>query len=175
VRISVESTKTGAGNDSINVRDGVKGEVSCGKGNDSVIADAVDTVAPDCEQVDKVSAASTRCSVRNSSVTMTSSGRVKVRLTCPTAARGTLTLQTAGAYKAAKKTKKKVTLGRKSFSLKAGKSSTLSIKLSKKAKRLIRHNKRLRARAILSVKGSNGAKASKSSKTLTIRAPKRKK
>jgi Ca2+-binding RTX toxin-like protein len=172
VRLSVESTKTGAGNDSINVRDGVKGEVSCGKGNDSVIADAVDTVASDCEQVDKVSAASTRCSVRNSAVTMSSSGLVKLRLTCPSVAKGTLTLQTAGAYKSAKK--KKVTLGRKSFSLTAGKSKTLSIKLSKKAKRLVKRNKRLRVRAVLSIKGASSAKASKVTKTLTIRAPKRK-
>ena len=88
-------------------------------------------------------------------------------------AKGTLTLQTAGAYKAAKKTKKKVRLGRKSFSLKAGKSKTLSVKLTKKARRLVKRNKRLHARAIVRTKKKAGAKASKSSRTLTIRAPKK--
>jgi Ca2+-binding RTX toxin-like protein len=172
IRLTVESTKTGAGNDSINVRDGLKGEVSCGRGTDSVIADATDVIASDCEQTD-VSAASTRCRVRNGSLTMTRSGRVKLRISCPVAAKGTLTLQTAGAYKAAKKTRKKVKLGRKSFSLKAGKSKTLSVKLTKKARRLVKRNKRLHARAIVSVKKKAGAKASKSSKTLTIKAPKK--
>jgi len=173
IRITTESTKTGGGNDSINVRDGVKGEVSCGGGNDSVVADSADVVASDCEQVDKVTASS-RCSVRNKSVAM-AGGAIKLKITCPVAAKGTLTLQTAGAYKAAKKTRKKVRLGRKSFSLKAGKSKTLSVKLSKKARRLVKRNKKLRARAIVAVKGSKVAKASKSTKTLVIKVKKGKK
>ena len=37
VRLTTESVKTGSGNDTINVADGVKGNVSCGAGTDAVI------------------------------------------------------------------------------------------------------------------------------------------
>jgi hypothetical protein len=42
----------GAGNDLIRSRDGVRDSVSCGAGRDTVIADAVDFVAADCERID---------------------------------------------------------------------------------------------------------------------------
>jgi Ca2+-binding RTX toxin-like protein len=171
IRVTVESTKTGAGDDSINVRDGIKGEVSCGRGRDVVTADAVDTVANDCE-VKNVPALAT-CSVRSGSVTMSKTGVIRIRVTCPSAGKGKLTLQTSGAYKA-KKTRKKLKLGSKSFSVKAGKATTVKVKLSKKARRLVKKNKRLRARATLTVKGAKAAKATKRTKTLTIKAPKKK-
>jgi Ca2+-binding RTX toxin-like protein len=171
IRLTVEGTKTGAGDDAINVRDGIKGEVSCGAGRDVVTADAVDTIANDCEEKNVPALAT--CSVRSGSVTMSRTGVIRVRVTCPTAGKGKLTLQTAGAYKA-KKTRKKVKLGSKSFSVKAGKAKTVKLKLSKKARRLVRKNKHLRARATLTVKGASAAKATKRTKTLTIRAPKKK-
>jgi hypothetical protein len=37
----------------INVRDGQKDTVSCGAGNDRVIADKIDRVAKDCESVSR--------------------------------------------------------------------------------------------------------------------------
>ena len=40
-----------SGNDTIDARDGERDSVTCGVGTDSVTADAVDAVAPDCEQV----------------------------------------------------------------------------------------------------------------------------
>jgi Ca2+-binding RTX toxin-like protein len=43
------------GNDTIDVRDGEVDSVTCGAGTDRVTADTVDTVAPDCEQVDRAS------------------------------------------------------------------------------------------------------------------------
>jgi Ca2+-binding RTX toxin-like protein len=39
------------GNDTFHVRDGEKDVVDCGAGNDTVIADMVDTVTTDCENV----------------------------------------------------------------------------------------------------------------------------
>ena len=39
------------GNDTVDVRDGEPDTVDCGWGQDIVYADAVDTVAPDCETV----------------------------------------------------------------------------------------------------------------------------
>lgn len=173
IRATVESTKTGAGNDAINVRDGLAGDVTCGAGTDVVTADAVDKIADDCEQ--KNVGASAACSVRSKSLTMSGKGTVGVRITCPVTGKGTLTLATTGAYKAAKKTRKKVSLGRKSFKLKAGKSKTIKVKLSKKARRLVKKNKRLKTRATVSVKPASASKASKRAKTLTIKAPKKKK
>jgi hypothetical protein len=41
------------GNDTIDVRDGEADNVDCGVGTDKVVADAVDTIAPNCEQVDR--------------------------------------------------------------------------------------------------------------------------
>lgn len=45
--------RIGSGNDTVNVRDGEVDSVVCGPGTDTVIADANDTVAGDCEQVDR--------------------------------------------------------------------------------------------------------------------------
>jgi Ca2+-binding RTX toxin-like protein len=41
------------GDDTIDVRDGEVDTVTCGIGNDKVVADAADSIAADCEQVDK--------------------------------------------------------------------------------------------------------------------------
>jgi hypothetical protein len=41
----------GFGNDTIDARDGEADSIDCGAGTDTVLADAVDTVAPDCEDV----------------------------------------------------------------------------------------------------------------------------
>jgi len=41
----------GAGNDVIDIRDGRTGDASCGAGDDTVVADAQDTVQSDCENV----------------------------------------------------------------------------------------------------------------------------
>ncbi|MDW5597247.1 calcium-binding protein [Conexibacter stalactiti] len=48
-----ESCSMPIGNDTIDVRDGVADSVSCGVGTDRVIADAADTIAPDCETVER--------------------------------------------------------------------------------------------------------------------------
>ena len=41
------------GNDTVDARDGEADSVTCGAGDDKVLADAADTVAPDCEQVER--------------------------------------------------------------------------------------------------------------------------
>ena len=41
------------GNDAVDARDGEQDSVVCGAGEDKVLADANDTVAPDCEQVER--------------------------------------------------------------------------------------------------------------------------
>ncbi len=44
----------GPGDDTLRMRDGIADEVSCGDGLDTVLADTVDSVAADCEQVTRV-------------------------------------------------------------------------------------------------------------------------
>jgi Ca2+-binding RTX toxin-like protein len=175
IRGSIEGTSTGSGNDTINVRDGIVGQVSCGGGSDVVTADPVDVIADDCEQTVGISSV---CSVRTKSVTMSKRGVARVRLTCLASVKGTVTLRTTGAYKAVKKsakTKKKVKLGSKKFSLKAGRSKTVKVKLSKKGRQLVQRNRKLRVRATISAKRTSKAKATKRAKNLTIKAPKKKK
>jgi Ca2+-binding RTX toxin-like protein len=45
--------RTGSGNDTIDVRDGEQDSVVCGPGQDKVLADPIDTIAPDCEIVER--------------------------------------------------------------------------------------------------------------------------
>lgn len=45
--------RIGSGNDTVQLRDGEQDSVVCGPGADTVVADAVDTVAADCETVDR--------------------------------------------------------------------------------------------------------------------------
>ncbi|HEY4097721.1 MAG TPA: hypothetical protein VGM33_19515 [Baekduia sp.] len=45
------------GNDTVQARDGEADSITCGAGTDRVVADPVDVVAPDCEQVERAGAA----------------------------------------------------------------------------------------------------------------------
>ena len=88
---------------------------------------------------------------------------------CPARGKGKLSLRTVGRSKRAKK------LGSKSVSLKAGKTKTVKIKLSKTAKRLLkRHKGSLRAHTTLSFKRSSlsALRTIRRSENLTILAPK---
>lgn len=97
-----------------------------------------------------------RCSVASGSVRMSRSGRVKLPVRCAGAAKGMLTLR------------KGSVLGRASFSMKRGSSRTVKVKLSKRAKRMVLRHRKLRVRATVS---PNGARASRTSRSVTIRAP----
>ena len=165
VRLSVESVKTGAGNDTINVRDGVKGRVSCGAGRDSVVADRTDTIAKDCEQKNTLSALAT-CTINSDPARMSKSGTIRVRVKCPIGGKAKLSLRTVGKAKRAKK------LGSKSFTMKAGKRKTVRVKLSGKARRLVKKKKALRAHATVSVRAAVASRTAKRSENLTIVAPK---
>jgi hypothetical protein len=51
--------RLGDGNDRVSARNGTADKISCGSGTDTVVADQVDTVASDCETVDRGAAAPT--------------------------------------------------------------------------------------------------------------------
>jgi Ca2+-binding RTX toxin-like protein len=162
VQRDVEGARTGRGNDSINVKDGVAGNVQCGAGTDSAITDAIDNVARDCERVNGRVSAASRCSISSRPVKMSRSGVVRVRITCPMRTRGTLAL-----------TKGRKTLGKHSLSTRAGKAKTVKVKLSRKARRMVSHRKRLQLTAKASIRPTGASKASRQrvSRKITVKAP----
>ncbi len=96
--------------------------------------------------------------IRGKKVKLDAKNRVKVKLSCATAAkcRGKLTLQTAKKVAAKKGVKKKrVTLGKKSFSIPAGKTVKITLKLKPKMAKLVRTERAARmARAKATLKGA---------------------
>ncbi len=182
IRTDVLNVSTGGGDDSINSRDGKNGKVACGGGRDVVDADTDDDVAGNCEVVNRVTA-SNRCSVSAGTLTLKGS-TVSVRVRCPVAARGTVTLETAGAVRAVndaakRKAARKMRLGRKSFTItRPGQRKAVRIKIASKLKRLINRRNRLRIRAIVSARPRGVQRASnrtvRSTRTLTVKASKRK-
>jgi uncharacterized delta-60 repeat protein len=131
-----------------------------------------------CPGTSKAQASTARCRVQSKSVRMSRKGRVKVRVTCDAAAKGTVTLKTGKKSSAHKKTKKgkkgkkrsrKLTVARGSFSLSKAASKTLNLKLSKAARRAIKSKKRLRVRVTVSARGDGAVKAAVATKSLTIK------
>ena len=177
VKRDVENVKTGAGNDRINSRDGVKGSVSCGAGTDIVTADAIDQVASDCESANLSTLA--RCTVRRAALKMTRKGVVRVRISCPVSARGSVTLRSAKAIRssfgqATRRKASKVLLGRKSFRARAGRTTVVKVKLTRKGRRAIMRHHKLRTKATVVTRPSGAVGKSavrKSSRVITVKAP----
>ena len=129
-----------------------------------------------CPGAPAAKAAVAHCRLQTKSVRMSRAGRVKVRLKCDAAARGTLSLSTRAAHKKSKKSKKKtrkLNVARSSFSLGKAASKTISVKLSKTARHMITSKKRLRVRVTVSARPDPAVKAAVTSASLTIRAAKR--
>jgi Ca2+-binding RTX toxin-like protein len=170
IRSDVASVTTGGGDDSIDSRDGLAGAISCGAGSDTVQPDTDDDVDRSCENIVRALTA-TRCRISRG-VTSTKS-TITVRVTCPVAAAGTLTLQTARAVRKSQRASV-LRIGKKRFTIKrAGQSKRITMKLSKKAKKLLRRHKKLRVRALVKarargVRGSS-VKRLRGSRTLMVR------
>ena len=111
-------------------------------------ADPDDRVNADCENV-QVSALGNRCSA-STSVRMAKSGAIPVRVFCAVTARAPCGSNRWRGCAAARR--KVVKLGSKSFSLKAGQRKTITVKVSKCARRFVQRKKRLSVRARISAK-----------------------
>jgi hypothetical protein len=98
---------------------------------------------------------------------MTRSGTVAIRVTCPIAAKVTARLAGSG----------KALSGRKSFSVRAGGSKTVKLKLKRKARRLVQRRNRLRAQVtvIARARGAGASARAKTTRRITIEEPKRRK
>jgi hypothetical protein len=137
-----------AGNDRIDAVDGVAEPVSCGPGADVARVDAADQVANEsqnaCETIERATgggagfAAIGRATARRRSV--------RVRVSCPAACAGRLTLRTAGKVRLRGK-RRIATLGRATFVLPAGGRRTVSVRLARTGRRLVRRNRTLKVKA----------------------------
>src|SRR5207248_9119386 len=94
-----DSLDGGDGNDRLASRDTALDAVVCGAGTDSVTADRLDTIAADCEQVDRgvVPIQPTVLDLIPSVLPMTHDGWIRLRLRCPKSfrqtCRGTIRLE----------------------------------------------------------------------------------
>jgi len=169
----VENVTTGSGDDEIDADDNLPGDVKCGGGSDLVVVDPDDDVAGDCENV-RVAALGTRCTAQSSAVRMRRSGAIRVRVFCAADARGRLRLQSSGRVRVRKGGPRRVLrLGSRRFSLKAGQRRTITVRASKRARRVIRSKKRLSVRARIAAKAKTQRRTLRTSKVFTVRAPRR--
>jgi Ca2+-binding RTX toxin-like protein len=170
VRIDVENVTTGSGNDDIDIADGATGIAICGGGTDKVTADASDEIGSGCEESGVKQAG--LCTPTKTSVKMSKSGQVTLRLSCAFPAKGSVALESAGKVKTTSKGKaKKLKLGSKSFTGKLG-VQNVKVKLTKQGRSVIKRKGKLRVQTILKTRRSNvSAAKTRTDKTkMTVKA-----
>ena len=108
------------------------------------------------------------CAVLSRSIRMSRRGVVAVRVVCPTAQKGLLRLRAVRGRKRANRKRRTLVLGRKSFSLHAGR-SRLRIRLATAGRRLVVRRKRVSAR--VTITPPSAAASGGNPWTVKIRAP----
>jgi hypothetical protein len=135
------------GNDTIDARDGEIDSITCGAGTDTVLADAADVVAPDCETVTR-SAGATPPAVtgRPGAGGATSSSGPKLalakRITLAAALRSGVTVKVTGAPAGTLKLtarRGKTAVAGGSARAKAGQAATVRLRFTATGKRTLRH------------------------------------
>jgi diguanylate cyclase (GGDEF)-like protein len=173
------------GDDTIRARDGERDDVGCGGGHDTVTADNVDTLARDCDSSvatprlqTQLLSAGTPVSLQSSPVRVTRKGVAPIQLRCLSKlagrCRGTITLdlEAASAKKAsASRTGRGQAIGKARFSVKSGGTAVLKVHISRNGRRRVLRRRKLRCRASLAVRRSDGSRATVVT-TLTLIAPK---
>jgi hypothetical protein len=123
------------GDDRFFSRQRLQDTVKCGPGNDRAEIDLVDAVSSDCETVERVAVdEALPAAIAAGSARITSSGRLRLRLACPAAARrgcrGVLRLRAASGRRRG--------LGATRYRLAPGQSSFVSVRLRGRQPRLVR-------------------------------------
>ncbi|MDA0179608.1 hypothetical protein OJ997_04815 [Solirubrobacter phytolaccae] len=131
----------GAGNDTIDVRDGEVDSVTCGVGTDRVIADAGDTIAADCETVERAPATGGPETKTNGPQPGGASASVK-KIKLAKALKSGLTVTVKGVTGKVKLTAKqgKKTVASGSAKTKSGK-ATVKLKFTKAAKKALKRKR----------------------------------
>jgi Ca2+-binding RTX toxin-like protein len=131
------------GNDTIDALDGEVDSITCGAGQDAVKADAADVVAPDCETVTRGAAATGPAgALRATRAKLALAGHPRLA----TALRRGLTVRVTGA-KAGRLTltarRSGVAVARGSAKVRTGRSATVRLRFTAKARRSLRHARRV--------------------------------
>ena len=185
-----------AGADSMRARDGARDTVACGSESDSVVADPDDAAAADCESVDTgqlllpppLGATFKFKPGESRSVPVGTKGVVRLPVTCGLSqgvCEGTITLYRLKRKKRAKDRNrrartsrrsrpKRAQIGRASFSIAAGRTVRVKVRLSRNGRRRVLSERRLRCRASVKTVAADGTKTL-AEKTLTLLAPTTKK
>jgi len=147
------------GDDTIDARDGEADTVACGIGNDKVVADAADSVAADCEQVDRAGggpvAGGLRVRAAKTSLRQLAKRGLAIAVDCPAACALTARLTVSKA--AARKLKLKGrTLASARKSLGAAGTAKLRVKPSRKVAKRIRRQKKLAITVTVAGNGRTG-------------------
>ncbi|MBJ7520664.1 MAG: hypothetical protein JHC84_13290 [Solirubrobacteraceae bacterium] len=167
----------GEGDDTIQARDGATDTVECGAGTDAVVADTADTVAADCESVDRPAVAAPPepqvivvpgtagggtgpgaagpatfgVTIGAGTLKADTRGRIKVTVRCPAqtaACTGTLALRGTRPAK---------TLATKTYRVPAGASRAITFTLSKSLRAKVRRGARLKLRLVATSTGATAA------------------
>ena len=130
----------GAGNDLFSVRDNSPSFIFGGSGTDTATVDAADSVAGDVEAVDRpvVSPSPSAGVAKLVSAAKVKKGSVSLKLSCPagtSGCNGSISLLTAKSFKLGK-VKAQLSLGRASYSVNAGQTKTIKLKLASGTARL---------------------------------------
>jgi len=151
-----DTVDAGAGNDKIGVRDGLLDIVTCGSGTDQVVADKIDKLAADCEQVSygfTYSGSKTTVFPADKQVKL-----VTVPLSCPAVLASTCSLDvTLVSLKPKLARTAATTLGRVHVTLAAGRSRKVKVRLTVAGRRALRRSGRVRARLTIDPRGLPGA------------------
>jgi Ca2+-binding RTX toxin-like protein len=174
IKTNVEGVAGGGGADTLDTRDGTEGDVSCGAGRDKLTADTDDRIDADCEEVN--GQAFGVCTASSQGVRATRS-QVTLRVRCSFASRGSVRLTTAKAVRLGK-SRRRVQLGSRSFSARAGRAKAVRVKLARQGRRVVSRSKRLRVRVTVTARPSGkSAKAAarrRTSRIVTLRVSGRK-
>jgi hypothetical protein len=180
-----DSVDGGDGNDRLASRDAAVDADRCGAGTDSVTADILDTVAADCEQVDRgVATPANRSTVLDlipRVLPMTRDGWVRLRLRCPKKfgerCRGTIRLELPGngaRQASVSRAAKRTVLASTRYSLRPGHKKVIRVHMSRNGRWRVLRNRKLKCSASAVTRHKNGTKT-RARKTVTIKAPKKRK
>ena len=149
-----DSLEGEAGADRLRSRDSGPDEAACGAGADTVLADVLDALAADCES------ASSGVVIAAEEAKLSDKGKTSVELACPAAegaaCAGELELVSQRKLKAGKGKKKQLTLATADFSIAAGATEAVELKLTKKAEQAIGKAKKTAADATATITDAAG-------------------
>ncbi|KKK88285.1 hypothetical protein LCGC14_2744710, partial [marine sediment metagenome] len=185
-----DSLSGGSGSDTIRSRDSAADSVTCGAETDSVVADTLDTIASDCEQVDRGTSGGddspdgedpggndpgvgvdpddgTPVRISRRAVRITHSGVLRVRVAClgqgSRPCEGRIRLKTQRRFRRGAMIRpRRLTVGSGSLSIRANSTRTIRIRARRRSRGLLSRYKRLRIKVTVVTVDETGSLATTS-------------